>query len=328
MTVGELTESDLIATISDRLPAKPDWMVIGVGDDAAVVEPMRNRLEVLSVDALVEGVHFDRSFTPPDAIGHRALAVNLSDLAAMGASARMALLSFALPPDLPLADFQAIVGGLLKAAAAHRVAIAGGNLTRTSGPLVLDVTVAGAVKRRRALTRAGARPGDDLFVTGSIGAAAAGLQMLKARAAGSCVDRYLYPEPRLKFGSLLSTNRAATACMDLSDGLAEAIRQLAEASGIGVTVDVDSLPIDADARRWFEEHGLDAVTEAMTGGDDYELLVACNPRTRGRLAAARRHGGAPLTRIGACTADRALVLRQQQTTERDRPFPRGYTHFR
>lgn len=324
-TVGDLTEAELIASIRDRLPPKPDWMLVGIGDDAAVVEPERNRLEVLSVDALVDGVHFNRAFTPPDAIGHRALAVNLSDLAAMGATPRLALLSFALPPGLPLADFHGIIGGLLALAARCRVTIAGGNLTRTTGPLTLDVTVTGAVKRRAVLTRGGARPGDDLYLTGSIGGAAAGLQMLEAGVTGPCVERYLYPEPRIKMGALLGRNRAATACMDLSDGLGDAVRQIAEASGVGAAIDADALPLDATSRQWFGDRGLDAVAEAISGGDDYELLVACNPRTRSRLAAARRHGGVPLTRIGACTAGPALVLQQQGSA---RPMPRGYHHFR
>src|SRR6266511_2354029 len=157
--VGALGERDLIARIQTRLPSPPAWMLVGIGDDAAVVEPERNRVEVLSVDALVEGIHFDRAFVPPDAIGHRALAVNLSDLAAMGAAPRLALLSMALPASLPLADFDGIVSGLTALAGRHRLHIAGGNLTRSPGPLVIDVTIVGTVKRRQALTRAGAQPG-------------------------------------------------------------------------------------------------------------------------------------------------------------------------
>jgi thiamine-monophosphate kinase len=180
MTVSDLTESELIERIKTQLPPPPSWLVVGIGDDAAVVEPERNRLDVLSVDALVDGVHFDRRFTPPDAIGHRALAVNLSDLAAMGAAPRLALLSFALPADLPSDDFDAIVAALAALAGRHRTHVVGGNLTRSTGPLMIDVTVVGSVKPRQALTRSGARPGDELYVTGSIGGAAAGLQMLKA----------------------------------------------------------------------------------------------------------------------------------------------------
>src|SRR5712691_7619235 len=127
-TVGDLTERELIARIQSHLPPPPAWMPVGIGDDAAVVEPERNRLEVLTVDALVEGVHFDRAFTPPDAIGHRALAANLSDLAAMGAAPRLCLLSFALPSSLAIADFDAMAGGVANLAARHHVHVAGGNL--------------------------------------------------------------------------------------------------------------------------------------------------------------------------------------------------------
>ena len=146
--VGDLTERDLIARIRGHLPPAPPWLLVGIGDDAAVVEPERNRAEVFSVDALVEGVHFDRAFVPPDAIGHRALAVNLSDLAAMGAAPRLALLSLVLPPALPLTDFDAMIGGFAELAARYRVHVAGGNLARSPGPLMLDVTVVGSVKPR------------------------------------------------------------------------------------------------------------------------------------------------------------------------------------
>src|SRR5262252_8759111 len=189
-------------------------MLIGIGDDAAVVEPEKNRVEVLSVDALVEGVHFDRAFTPPQAIGHRALAVNLSDLSAMGAAPRLCLLSLALPPSLPIADFDAMIEGISALARRHRVHIAGGNLTRSPGPLMIDVTVTGTAKRRQLLTRSGARPGDELYVTGSVGAAAAGLAMLKVDSSmsrvdtNSCTGRYLYPEPRVRMGLLVGRNRA------------------------------------------------------------------------------------------------------------------------
>src|SRR5690349_20130139 len=134
-TIADLTERELIDRIKQHLPPPPEWMAVGIGDDAAVVAPERNRAEVLTIDALVEGVHFDRRFTPPDAIGHRALAVNLSDLAAMGAAPRLALLSFALPPDFPSADFDGIIAGIAALARAERLTVVGGNLTRTPGPL-------------------------------------------------------------------------------------------------------------------------------------------------------------------------------------------------
>jgi thiamine-monophosphate kinase len=371
-TVADVSERELVARIQQRLPPTPPWVLVGIGDDAAVVEPERNRVEVLTVDAVVEGVHFDRAFVPPDAIGHRALAVNLSDLAAMAAAPRLALLSMALPSTFPLADFDGVVSGFTSLAAAHRLQVIGGNLTRSPGPLVIDVTLVGTVKRRQALTRAGARPGDDLYVSGTIGAAAAGLGLLRkvvshqssvvshqASVVGQqssgvslspqstedlrlrlmtddsrlttddwrLMTAYLTPEPRIRLGLLLGRNRAASACVDLSDGLADGVRRIAEASGVGVTVDASLLPIDPAARAFFDAQRRNPV-DASLEADDYQLLVTVRPRARGRLAAAIRHGGTPLTRIGRCTEDRAITIRRSGTEATDAALPTGYTHFR
>jgi thiamine-monophosphate kinase len=338
-TVSSLTERDLITRLQQSLPARPDWLIVGIGDDAAVVEPERNRAEVLTIDSIVEGVHFDRAFVPPTAIGHRALAVNLSDMAAMGASPRLGLLSLALPATLPLDDFDGLVTGLVELAGRTRTHVIGGNLTRSRGPLLIDVALAGAVKRRQALRRGGARPGDDIYVSGTVGAAAAGLDMLRSGTAppgsettghtlanDTCVRRYLYPEPRLRLGLLLARNRAATAAIDLSDGLADSVHRVAEASGVGALIEADAVPVDPSARSWFAQRGLDPLSTALAAGDDYELLFTVRPRMGRRLDAARRHGGVPLTRIGRCTADRAVLLQDAGGT---RQLPRvGYDHFR
>jgi thiamine-monophosphate kinase len=306
-------------------------MLVGIGDDAAVVEPEKNRVEVLTVDAIVEGVHFDRAFVPPDAIGHRALAVNLSDLAAMGATPRLALLSLMLQDTLPLADFDGIISGLTALAAQHRIHVAGGNLTRSPGPLTIDVTVAGTVKRRQALTRSGARPGDEIYVSGTIGAAAAGLTLLRRGAAAhpnaDCrlIQAYTRPDPRVRLGVWLGRNRAASACVDLSDGLADGVRRIAEASGVGITIDAEALPIEPAARDVLGGDGGDPMLNAISGGDDYELLCAVRPRKRRAVLSASRHAGIPLTRIGVCTDERTVRLR---TAGQDVPMPCGYTHFR
>lgn len=330
-TVADRTETELIALLQAHLPPAPAWLAVGIGDDAAVVEPPRNRLEVLTVDALVDGVHFDRRFTPPEAIGHRALAVNLSDLAAMGAEPRLALLSLALPADLPLGDFDAVAAGFSQLGAAHGVHLVGGNLTRTTGPLVIDVTAMGTVKRRAVLTRAGARAGDEVYVSGTIGGAAAGLQRLRHGEAGggldACVARYLRPMPRVRLGTLLGRNRAASACVDLSDGLADGVWRLARSSGVGLVIDAAALPVEPGAREWFERQGQDAVTAAVTGGDDYELLFTVRPRHRGRLRTAAGPSGTLLTRIGVCTAGAGVRL-QRNGSGGDDAMPAGYGHFR
>jgi thiamine-monophosphate kinase len=359
-TVASAGERALLSRIRDRVPPAPDWVLAGIGDDAAVVEPERNALDVVTTDALVEGVHFDRAFVPARAIGHRALVASLSDLAAMGARPRAVLLSLALPDALPLADFDRMLEGLLEAAATYRTALVGGNIARSPGPLVVDLTAIGSVQRRRIMRRSGARPGDVLYVSGEIGAAAAGLEWCRAnpgeavagtntgaagvhrrcpepstageailddRAPGrAAAERFLYPEPRMRLGWMLGRNRAATSCVDLSDGLADAVHQLADASGLGAIVEARHLPIGAETRAWFERDGRDGVLAAIAGGEDYELLFTV-PARRGRLLAALtcRAAGLALTRIGVMTRDRQVILRREGG---DESLPEGFAHFR
>jgi thiamine-monophosphate kinase len=333
MTVGDAGERQVIAHVRARVPAAPSFVVVGIGDDAAVLEPVRNRLEVVTTDAAVEGVHFDRRLMSPAAIGHRILAANLSDLAAMGAEPRTALLSLVLPDALPLADLDAMLDAFLALAAKTGTHLVGGNVTRSPGPLVIDVTLAGSAKRRKVLTRSGGRPGDELWVSGSVGGAAAGLAWLTghepgavpAGAAADAVQRFLYPEPRLRLGLLVGRTKAASAAMDLSDGLADAVRQLAEASGTGALVETEPLPIHPGVAAVLEDPEAILGT-ALSGGEDYELLLAVPRRAGRRFAAAARLAGVTVTRIGALTPSGAgLVLR---STTGDRPIPEGFEHFR
>ena len=287
------------------------------------MEPERNRLEVLTTDCQVEGIHFDQTFVGAADIGHKALAVNLSDLAAMGAAPRVALLSLVLPPALPVSSVVALVDGMAALAERARISIVGGNIARSPGPLIVDVTATGSVHRRRLLTRGGARAGDDLYVTGTLGGAAAGLRMLSAGyaegrhdlLANRCVQRYVRPEPRTRFGLMLGRNRAARACIDLSDGLGDGIRQLAEAGGLGAIVEADAVPLEQGA----------TLQDAFGGGEDYELLFAVPPRMRSRLKNARRlSGDLMVTRIGRLTSDRALLVKRNGRTEE---LPSGFEHF-
>ena len=327
LTVADIGERALIARIKARV-SMPSWVVIGPGDDAAVIQPERGTYDVLTTDAQVEGVHFDRRFVPPDAIGHRALAVNLSDLAAMGASPRAALLSLALPPSLDIEDFEQLVDGVLAVAAAYRVTLIGGNITQTPGPLTVDITAIGAVSPRKALTRSGARPGDSVYVTGSLGDAAVGLQRLQTVPGAGldpCVVRYLRPQPRVRAGMLLGRNRAASSCMDVSDGLADCVRQVAEASGVGITLDAASIPISPEVREAQTRRERNPLEPALSGGDDYELFFTVRPAHRGRLRmVCQQLGDLPITRIGVVTKGRDLLVCDERGT---RPLPAGYEHF-
>jgi thiamine-monophosphate kinase len=194
--------------------------------------------------------------------------------------------------------------------------------------LIIDITATGSIKRRQALRRSGARPGDLVYVTGWLGAAGAGLEMLGAGAPApdaDCVRHYLYPEPRVRTGLLLARNRAASACMDLSDGLADGVRQIAAASGVGIVVDAAALPILETARDWFQANGQDPVNRAVGAGDDYELVFTIPSKRAGRIRAAERLGGTPITRIGVCTATRDVVLKRESG---EAVMSCGYSHFR
>jgi thiamine-monophosphate kinase len=334
MTVEDLGEHALLARVLARLPRTSPTVLVGPGDDAAVLAPVRNERLVVTTDAVVEGVHFLRAFSTPADIGHKALAVNLSDLAAMGATPRWALLSLVLPGTWPVADVEQLVDGLASLARRQGVAVVGGNITRTTGPLVVDVTAGGDVGARKWLTRSGAKAGHEIYVSGTIGAAAAGLEMLKAghQVIGPsghqdrCLDRHRRPEPRVKLGVAMARARAARAAMDLSDGLADALTQVASASGVGVRVDAAQLPIDADAQAWWSARGVDPVIAALRGGDDYELMFAVAPKSGGALRSVARHvADPPLTKIGVFTKDpRELVIVRGDTEE---ALPEGFEHF-
>jgi len=331
-TVADAGERALIERIRVRAGQPSRWITTGIGDDAAVMTMNRGEVVVATADSLVEDVHFRRSWTAPRAIGQKAVAVNFSDLAAMGAAPRAVLLSLMLPPDTPLADFDAMVDGVVAECEAHGASLAGGNITSSPRVLAIDVTALGGVHPRRTLTRSGGRPGDELYLTGSIGAAATGLALLEgsvdrgtlADDLADCLRRYEAPIAHVRCGRSVAGNRAANACMDLSDGLADAARQMAQASRTGVVLEGKQLPIHAAARAWSERSGADPVASALIGGEDYELLFAVPAKRRRGFLAAVKRAQVETTRIGSLTADsRMRWVRGDDSFE----LPGGYAHF-
>jgi thiamine-monophosphate kinase len=333
-SISSLGERALITRLHARLEVAPAHVRTGIGDDAAVLLPDRGMQTVVTTDSLVEHVHFRRDWTAADAIGHKALAVNLSDIAAMGATPRASLLSLILPSDFPLDDFDQIVDGYASLSKAAATPLVGGNIARSPGPLVVDVTVLGSVRPRRLLLRSGAREGDELFVTGSLGAAAAGLALLgESRDRTSltpdelaCIERQERPAPRLRIGRLVARVSAASAAMDLSDGIADAAAAMAAASNVGVVIQAAALPCHPGVAPVAARRGLEAPDYVLRSGEDYELAFAVPARRRSRfLAAARRAGQVPVTRIGHF--ERTLGAWIEDADGQRSPLPAGFDHF-
>jgi thiamine-monophosphate kinase len=318
-----LSESALIDRYFRSLGAQRSDVPLGIGDDAAVLECPRDAQLVAATDTLVAGVHFP-SATPPAAVGHRALAVNLSDLAAMGARPAWALLALTLPQADAgwLAEFAAGLGGLARA---HNVALVGGDTTR--GPLTVTLQLLGWVPRGAALTRSGARAGDELFVSGTPGDAGAGLALLEGRLAAPAAaaaylrERFLAPAPRVALGERL--RGFASACIDVSDGLLGDAGKLAAASGAGLTLEFEALPVSAPLE---ETLGPDAARElALTAGDDYELCFSVRPENSARLARELPPERWNYRRIGVLRADTGVAVTRGGTVMEFSHS--GYQHF-
>jgi thiamine-monophosphate kinase len=315
-----LGEFDIIARYFSRSSPRSD-VLLGVGDDAALLAPPAGQALVAATDTLVEGRHFLPG-TPASAIGHQALAVNLSDLAAMGAEPAWALLSLSLPrPDEGwLADF---ADGLYALAERYGVALVGGDTV--SGPLIITIEVLGFVPPAAALLRAGARAGDLIVVSGAPGVAAAGLEELQSGRAtfesgDARVRRFLRAEPRLALGRAL--RGFATAAMDVSDGLLGDLGKLARSSGVGARIDLERLPLAPELAAYplAEQERL-----VLQGGDDYELLFTLPADHFGHLTNLAAAGGCRLQCIGSIVPGEGVECRRDGA--RITVAGKGYDHF-
>jgi len=322
-------EADWIEFLRQRFP-RGDAVRVGIGDDAAVLRLPGGRDLVVTTDLLIEGQHFLREAHPPRAVGWKALARSLSDCAAMGARPRWALVALAFPRATASKWVKEFFEGIGLLARRFDVSVAGGDLS-IAAQIVADVQVIGEVRRGRALLRSGARPGDLLFVSGTLGLAGLGLACLRGRVASvrPRVKRALrvqfFPQPRLELARALRSRAAPTAMIDLSDGLSTDLNHICEASGVGARLYQEKIPavnLPAPLARRLQTTGLQL---ALNAGEDYELLFTV-PRARApRLP--RKLAGVPLTPIGEITRERRLVLVDAVGRERLLP-PRGWDPFR
>jgi thiamine-monophosphate kinase len=309
----------------------------GIGDDAAVLRTTQGHETIITTDLLVEDIDFRRTTAPALLLGHKALAVSLSDIAAMGARPRWSLISIGVPDDVWQTDFvDQFYEGLASLANHYDVQLIGGDTSRTNEKIVIDSIVLGECNH--AVKRSGAQPGDQIFVTGSLGGAAAGLRLIERGAHlaeqnladddSQKIDhvllRQLRPEPRIGWGMVLGDERLATAMIDVSDGLSSDLNHLCTASAVGALIDSSLLPIDHQVVELCGRRALDPLQLALHGGEDFELLFTVKAVDVGRLP--RRVDGVEITRIGEVTkeGDGVRICEGSRVWELN---PGGWKHF-
>lgn len=305
----EIGEFALIERLRNKLGSVGNDadVIVGNGDDAAVIRAADGKCWVVTCDAQVSGVHFpSRGDVSGFAAGYKSLAVNVSDVAAMGARPRFALISLGIPEETSVSFLDDVYGGVRALSEQYDILVLGGNVTRTSGPLFVDVFLVGEVMEEKVLRRSGARPGDRILVTGYLGDAAAGLHLLSGSQTRVREDLYasltraqLEPQPRVAEAVVIAESGLATSMMDISDGLAGDIRHLCEASGVGAILRESELPVSNPLLEAASVTGKKPMEWALHGGEDYELLVTTPAESvRALQEILRRAGGAPLTPIG------------------------------
>ncbi len=318
-----MDEVELVKKIESAfVGARKSMLGLGMGDDAALFRPKGGYETVLTCDWFLEGTHFLKGKHPPEAVGWKCLARAVSDVAAMGGVPRCFLLSLALPESATGKWLSGFLVGLRLASNELRCALAGGDTTRRK-EILINVTVVGEVQNGLAIQRDGARPGDQLFVTGTLGEAQLGLQILqrekgRPRARSSVLRKHLYPEPRVAMGKWLAEKKLASAMMDLSDGLSTDLARICAASGVGARIDAEKLPVCSRVAK------ADGVTLALNGGDDYELLFAVKEEKAEKIP--RAYKGVRITRIGKIVMGQRILL--DQAGERRELVRGGWDPFR
>jgi thiamine-monophosphate kinase len=331
-TLGELGELGLIERIRKKARVGQKDVVLGIGDDCAAFRVPPGKLCLLTTDALVQGVHFDLSFLSYKDLGWRSLAVNLSDVAAMAGKAVGALVTLCLPQSMKVGEADELYAGMFELAKKFKVDLVGGDTVR-SPVLVLNLTVWGEVEPGKMATRSGAKPGDLLLVTGELGGAQAGLEVLSGAVQGitepePILKRHRRPMPRLREAQALSRAGGVQAMIDISDGLASEGQHLAKESRVGIEIWEEKIPILPVTQRVARAKELPGTDLALFGGDDYELLFTAPERRAGTLQEALRKLGTRTTVIGRVARGRPGVVMVTKSGERKKITRAGFDHFR
>jgi len=330
----EIGEFGLIARIKKSILPLFPGVLRGIGDDAAISSLTPGTELVSTVDLLVEGVHFNLSFTSAHILGRKSLAVNLSDIAAMGANPRFVLLSLALPAKTIVEFIDDFMRGFLEMARAHDVALIGGDTSSSPEGVFISVTLLGEGKKENLVCRCGAQPGDDLYVTGTLGDSLLGLQVAQKREGkptspeeAYLMERHLNPLPRLPEGKTLAERGLARAMIDVSDGLYSDLWHICEESQVGATVWVERIPLSVPFQSLATVPKEQNWQLAVKGGEDYELLFAAASEKAWELKELARHWKCGLTWIGKVEPfSQGVTIRNEQGPVDD-AFLKGYDHF-
>ncbi|MCC6139090.1 MAG: thiamine-phosphate kinase [Nitrospira sp.] len=336
-----IQEFPLIRQLQRRHERKDPSIITGIGDDAAVVSFTATDWVVLTTDLLAEGIHFDLTTASLSSIGYKAAMANLSDVAAMGASPRFLLTSVAIPNSLRTADILALYKGFMSACRQYKVQLIGGDTSASQHGLFLSVTLLGTTERKKVLLREGARVGDSLYVTGTLGDSLAGLQLLSnAHEHGTgtarlphadrkfLINRHLRPTARVREGQWLNQIGIVTSAIDVSDGLSGDLRHICNTSKVGAEIDISRLPLSPACRTYATSTNQDPSVLALAGGEDYELLFTVPETHRTRLERTAHQRNFSVTRIGhICAASFGIYCRLRNG--RKKPLPvSSYEHFR
>lgn len=331
MGLAELGEFGLIDLIRARFP-QPAAPELGIGDDAALLAPSAGKQLVVSTDLLAEGVHFERSFGQSRLLGRKSLAVNLSDLAAMGARPRWFFLSLAMPAGFPLGEVEALLDGLAEQAAEHDVLLVGGDTCGSRSGLVISVTVMGEQRPDLLLRRSGTRPGDDVWGSGSLGDSALGLQLLLKGASATdaateyVVRRHLDPTPRCGLGQALAEAGLVSAMIDISDGLLADLGHVCEQSGCGAEVMLAQLPRSPQFEAIVSVAPTYPWQLVAAGGEDYELCFTAAVESRAAIRELAKTAGVPVAVVGKVN-DSGRVVARLTDGSIFKPSSAGYSHF-
>lgn len=333
MRIEELGEFGLIDRLVQRLGRPDESVVVGIGDDAAVVQYEAERQVVMTTDMLVEGVHFRRDTIDDRSLGYKSLAVSISDIAAMGGRPKHAVLSLALPIDLEVERLEELYNGVQEICSQYGTAVVGGDVVKTPGPFVISVTAVGEVEAGRALLRSGARPGDLVYLTGTVGGSAAGLDLIESgnsrslapEAVADLLRFHQRPAPQVEAGRILVATGGCTSANDVSDGVASELHEIAKMSGVQLVIEADAIPLHASVRHYAAASGKDPLQWALFGGEDYRLIGTLDPSRLVEVEAAFAKAGLPLVVIGRAEAGQGVVLLRDGARHELRP--RGFNHF-